>query len=147
MMDFTARMSGCTIFGKIDLGKGCNQIPMHAKDICIITPFGLSEFLHMGFGLCNAGKTFQCMMDSIAISMTIIFIYLDDIIVGSWDIQSHIQHLHLLFEGLQDYGLVINGEKCEFRMQELDFLGYRVSDDGVAPPEESGRHPGPPTPR
>ena len=42
------------------------------------------------------------MMDSIAISMTIIFIYLDDIIVGSWDIQSHIQHLHLLFERLQD---------------------------------------------
>jgi hypothetical protein len=52
MMDFAATMSGCTIFGKVDLGKG--QIPMHAKGICIITPFGLYGFLRMGFGLCNA---------------------------------------------------------------------------------------------
>jgi hypothetical protein len=34
--------------------------------------------------------------------MPFIFIYLEDIIVGSRDIQSHIQHLHLLFEWLQD---------------------------------------------
>jgi hypothetical protein len=40
----------------------------------------------------------------------------------------------------------MNGEKCEFGAQEFAFLGYRLSDAGVAPPEESGRHPGPPTP-
>jgi hypothetical protein len=56
MMDFATRMSGCTIFGKVDLGKGYHQIPMHAKDICIITPFGLYEFLRMGFGVRNAGN-------------------------------------------------------------------------------------------
>jgi hypothetical protein len=95
MMDFSARMSGCTIFST-DLRKGFHHIPIHAKDTCkaaILTPFGLYEFLHMGFDLCNAGNTFQCMMDCVASGMPFIFVYLEDIIVGSRDIQSHIHHI------------------------------------------------------
>jgi hypothetical protein len=64
--------------------------------------------------------------------MPFVFVYLDDIIVGSRDIQSHVQHLRLLFQRLRDNGLVINGEKCEFGARELDFLGHRVSAAGVS---------------
>jgi hypothetical protein len=42
MMDFAAKMSRCRIFSTVDLRKGYHQIP--------ITPFGLYEFLRMGFG-------------------------------------------------------------------------------------------------
>ncbi|MFN9944268.1 MAG: reverse transcriptase family protein, partial [bacterium] len=104
MMDFAARMSDCTIFSKVDLRKGYHQIPMHANDICktaIITPFGLYEYLRMGFGLRNAGSTFQRMMDRVASGMHFVFVYLEDIIVGSRDIQSHVQQLRLLFERLR----------------------------------------------
>jgi hypothetical protein len=44
MMDFSARVPGCSIFTKIDLIKGYYQIPMHPSDIlktAIFTPFGL----------------------------------------------------------------------------------------------------------
>ncbi len=135
MMDFATKMSGCRIFSKVDLRKGYHQIPMHARDIAkttIITPFGLYEFLRMGFGLRNAGNTFQRMMDRVTNGLPFIFVYLDDIIVGSPDLASHLQHLQLLFQRLCDFGLVIN-EKCEFGAKELDFLGHRVSADGVAP--------------
>jgi hypothetical protein len=73
------------------------------------------------------------MMDRVASGMTFVFVYLDNIIVGSRDVQSHVRHLHLLFKRLRDHGLVINGEKFEFGAQELDFLGHRVSAAGVAP--------------
>jgi hypothetical protein len=87
----------------------------------------------MGFGLRNAGNTFQRMMDRVINGLPFIFLYLDDIIVGSPDLASHLQHLQLLFQRLRDFGLVINGEKGEFGAKELDFLGHRVSADGVAP--------------
>ena len=66
MMDFTARMSGCKFFSKVDLRKGYHQIPMHKPDIpktAIITPFGLFEYTRMTFGMRNAGNTFQRLMD------------------------------------------------------------------------------------
>ncbi len=74
-------------------------------------PFDLYEYLRMGFGLCNAGNTFQRMMDHVASGMPFRLVYLDDIIVGSRDIKSHM----LPAPPLRDCGLVINGEKCELR--------------------------------
>jgi hypothetical protein len=53
--------------------------------------------------------------------------------VGRLDLASHLQHLQLLFQRLPEFGLVINGEKCEFGAKELDFLGQGVSAEGVAP--------------
>jgi hypothetical protein len=46
--------------------QGYQQIPVAAADIpktAIIMPFGLFEYLFMPFGLSNAAKTFQRMMD------------------------------------------------------------------------------------
>jgi hypothetical protein len=109
---------------------------MHARDIpkkAIITPFVLYEFLRTGFGLRNAGNSFLKMMDRVTNGcLPFLFIYLDDIIVGSPDLEKHILHLQLLYQSLCDFGLVTNGEKCEFGAKQLDFLGHRVSAEGVA---------------
>jgi hypothetical protein len=73
----------------------------------------------MGFGLHNAGNTFRRMMARVTNGLPFIFVYLDDIIVGCPDLASHLQHLQLLFQGLREFGLVINGEKCEFGAKAL----------------------------
>ena len=69
--DFTSRISGSTIFSRLDLQKGYYQIPMAAKDIpktAIVTPFGMFEFLRLPFGLRNTGNMFQ------RIYLTVLFI-------------------------------------------------------------------------
>jgi hypothetical protein len=139
MMNFAAKikLSGCRIFSKVDLRKGYHQIPMHARDIAIITPFGLYEFLRMGFGLRNASNTFQKMMDRVTNGLPFIFVYLDDIIVGSPDLASHQQHLQLLFQRLREFGLVINGKKCEFILPGPQGVG-----GGRGASQEEGGHPG-----
>jgi Reverse transcriptase (RNA-dependent DNA polymerase) len=47
----------------------------------------------MPFGLKNAGMTFQRMMDQIFADIPYVFIYLDDVLVASRDIEEHQRHL------------------------------------------------------
>ena len=136
MLDFADRLSGCTVFSKIDLRKGYWQVPVHPDDIsktAVITPFGLYEFLRMAFGLRNAGASFQRMMDRVIRGLTFVYCYLDDLRVASRSAEEHINHLRILFQRLQQFGLVINLEKCVFMVSEIEFLGHHVSARGALP--------------
>jgi cleavage and polyadenylation specificity factor subunit 1 len=135
MLDFQSRMQGCRVFSKVALRKGYHQIPMNEEDIpksAIITPFGLFEYTRMTFGMRNAGSTFQRLMDRVMAGHPG-YCYLDDILVGSPNIEAHVQDLRSLLERLQRAGLVVNGDKCQFAVTELDFLGHRVTAAGVTP--------------
>lgn len=40
-------------------------------------------------------------------------------------------NLRTVFERLQEFGLVINVEKCQLGQKQIKFLGYLVTSDGV----------------
>ena len=136
MQDFAANLAGCTIFSKIDLVKGYHQVPMAAADIpktAIITPFGMFEYVYMPFGLCNAAQTFQRMMDVIMQGLPHTFVYLDDCLVASRNMEDHILHLGQVMDRLQTAGLRVNFKKCVFAVGGLQFLGHSVSRAGMSP--------------
>jgi hypothetical protein len=111
MGDLSGRLSGCTVFSKLDLQKGYFQVPVAAADVAktaIITPFGLFEFLRMPFGLKNAGMTFQRLMDRIFFDFPFVFVYLDDMLVASRSVDEHRVHLKQVLQLLSDNGRVIN---------------------------------------
>ncbi|GFT85427.1 transposon Tf2-6 polyprotein [Nephila pilipes] len=58
------------------------------------------------------------------------------LIVASSSEAEHIQHLHLLFECLNQYGLSINPSKCTFGVPTLKFLGFQVCSTGIKPLED-----------
>ena len=136
IQDFNNILTGCKIFSKIDLVRGYHQIPMASSSVAktaIITPFGLWEFLRMPFGLKNAAQAFQRLMDGILRDIPFTFVYIDDILVASHSHEEHLEHLRQLFELLSANGLVINKTKCVFGVPELDFLGHRVTAQGIRP--------------
>jgi hypothetical protein len=136
MQDLSARLHDCAIFSKLDLKKGYYQIPMRPEDIPhkpIIMPFGLWEFTRMPFGFKNAGQTFRRLMDRVGSDLPYVFIYLDDILVASPDVESHKVHLRTILQRLCEFGLVLNIKKCEPGCQSVDFLGHRILSIGVEP--------------
>ena len=136
IQDFNNILTGCKIFSKIDPVRGYHQIPMASSSVAktaIITPFGLWEFLRMPFGLKNAAKAFQRLMDGILRDVPFTFVYIDDILVANHSHEEHLEHLRQLFGLLSSNGLVINKTKCVFGVPELDFLGHRVTAQGIRP--------------
>lgn len=88
----------------------------------------------MPFGLKNAAQAFQCLMDTVCHGSEFAFIYIDDILVASKDVETHKQHLCLLFQRLQEHGLAINISKSQLGCDTLDFLGNRItSAAGIMP--------------
>jgi hypothetical protein len=109
---------------------------MHPGDIektAIATPLGLFEFLRMTFGLRNARNTFQRQMDCLLAGLDFVFVYLDDIIIGSRSATEHGRHLWVLFQRLQTVGLVINQKKCVFGVTEVEFWATMSLPPGSLP--------------
>ena len=132
--DILTKLNKKTVFSKIDLAKAFHQIPVNPDDICktaVITPFGLFEYLKMPFGLRNAAQSFQRHIDYVLRDLDFVRAYMDDILVFSQDVRSHADHLHAVFQRLNDNNLLINEKKCEYFSSEVKFLGHSISLDGI----------------
>ena len=138
--DFNEELLGATVFSKVDLVRGYHQVPVAKEDVkktAIVTPFGLWEYVRMPFGLKNAAQRFQRLMDKILDGLPWAFVYLDDVLVASKSMEDHKDHLRQLFSIFSDNGLVVNREKCELGVKQLDFLAHRVSAKGITPMPQS----------
>jgi hypothetical protein len=61
------------------------------------------------------------------------FVYLDDVLGASPNHEQHLVDLRLVLEKLQQHGFVLIGEKCQFGVAELDYLGHHVTASGIQP--------------
>lgn len=62
--------------------------------------------------------------------------YIDDLIIASDTETLGKKHINEIFKRFQEYGVTINLNKSEFGRPEINFLGYRVTANGIQPLEE-----------
>jgi len=130
-------LSGASWFSTFDLRSGFHQVKVHPRDVNKTTftcHRGTFRFPRMPFGLTNAPATFQRLMDTVLMGLNfeICLAYLDDIILYSRDLSSHLDRLRQLFQRLREANLKLKPSKCSIMQKQVAFLGYTVSGDGIA---------------
>ena len=88
----------------------------------------------MPFGLSNAPANFQGYINkTFAVKLDIfVIVYLDNIFIYTKDLgQPHVEYVHWVLEQLWNHGLYSNLKKCRFHQDEVRFLGFVVSAQGI----------------
>lgn len=93
------------------------------------------EYLRLPFGLSAAPSTFQRLMDSVLMGLKgeKCLVYLDDIILFSRDLPSHLEALGEVLGKLREANLSAQLSKCTFIVDEVAYLGHIITKRGVEP--------------
>jgi len=136
MQELQDRVQGAQWFTKMDLKNGCNLIRIREGDewkTAFRTRYGLYEFQVMPFGLTNAPSTFQDMINHVLSDLLDVGVlaYMDDILIYAKTREEHDRLVKDVLQRLQDNGLAVAVEKCVWRAQEVEFLGYVIGRNGI----------------
>ena len=139
IQNFAMNLHNCSFFSKLVIIKAYHLIPIAPEDVyktAITTPFGLFEFLRMPFGLRNAGPTFQRFVNSIFQDLDYVYVYIDDILIGSTSQEEHLVHLREVLKRLSENDVKLKHSKCVFGVPQIEFLGHKVNSQGITPTKD-----------
>ena len=134
--ELTSQFYGSKIFSKLDLRQGYLQVPLHPDSrnlTAFVTHAGVFRYTRVPFGLCSAPSCFQKIMSTIFAGIPGVVIFLDDIVVHGSTPAIHDQRLTQVLDTLASHALTLNGEKCIFSASEVEFVGFRLTPEGLSP--------------
>lgn len=130
-------LTGSKWFSVLDLRSGYYQIPMAEEDeekTAFICPLGFYQFERMPQGITGAPATFQRLMEKAVGDMHLleVIVYLDDLIVFGKTLDEHEQRLLKVIDRLEEAGLKLSIDKCQFCRPQVTYVGHIVSESGIA---------------
>ena len=57
--------------------------------------------------------------------------YLDDVLVHSADLETHVNLLQLVFSAHKEAGIRLNASKTHLFQEEVEYLGHLVNSEGI----------------
>ncbi|KAJ9545458.1 hypothetical protein OSB04_025165 [Centaurea solstitialis] len=134
--DLFDQLQGAAWFLKIDLRSGYHQVKVREEDVqktAFRTRYGHFEFVVMPFGLTNAPAVFMDLMNRVCRPMLdkSVIVFIDDILIYSKTKEYHVVHLIEVLETLRRERLYAKFSKCDFWLQEVQFLGHLVNREGI----------------
>jgi transposase InsO family protein len=130
------RLSRAKYFTCLDIRGAYNLVRMAEGEewkTAFRTRYGLFESLVMPFGLTNAPSDFQALINNVLRAYLDDFCsaYIDDIIIYSNTLKEHREQVYKVLKALSDAGLHLKPEKCQFHKQEVKYLGFIITTNGI----------------
>ena len=149
-----SRLKGSRIFSTFDLRSGYHHLelsPEARAKSAFVTPLDKFEFTRCQFSLTQAPAYFQRLINKVIKGLPFAFGYLDDVLIHSPDIESHLQHMRILLQRLREADLKLKNSKCNYFKTHVQYLGHLVSGKGIKPLPEKlesvKKMPAPTTPK
>ncbi|GFQ79449.1 transposon Tf2-6 polyprotein [Trichonephila clavata] len=138
-------LAGDNITEKVLRTLWLDKLPDSIKNILVVSSKNLENLCVMAdkiFEINSSPEIYSADADSSAMKnilekffrgLDFAFPYLDDILIASTNELQQENHLKIVFERLNTYGLKINISKSVFGVEEIEFLGYLISNEGSNP--------------
>lgn len=132
-------LGGKGYFSTLDLKNGYFHVKIaeeSTKYTSFVTPFGQYEYNRLPQGLTNGPAVFQRFIHNklrALIDQKKIIIYMDDIMIATVDLETHMEILTEVLQRLAECDLTLNFDKCKFAYESTEFLGYFANKEGLRP--------------
>lgn len=129
-------LAGSTYFSTLDATSGFLQLALDEQSsylTTIATPFGRYRYLRLPFGISSAPEVFHRTTTETFMDIPGVYVYVDDILVAGATEKEHDARLSQVLQRCREINLKLNLSKCQFKMQELRYLGHILSTDGIKP--------------
>ena len=130
-------LEGFTFASQLDLNMGYYTIrldPDSSKICTIILPWGKYSYQRLPMGVAGSPDIFQERMTDLMRNLEFVRAYIDDLLVISKDsFKDHLEKLDTVLKRLRDAGLKVNAKKSTFGLQEVEYLGYILTREGIKP--------------
>ena len=131
-----SKRTGYAYFSKLDISMAYYTFELddESKDLCMInTPYGLYHYRILPLGITQSPDFCQETMEHVLQGIMDADVYIDDIGCFGKTWEQHLQVLEQVMTRLEDNGFSVNPCKCEWAVQETDFLGYWLTPNGLKP--------------
>ena len=134
--DFIKTMNGNKFWFKLDVRHGYHQMELDEESrklTTMCTKWGNIRYTRVPMGIKNAQDYFDEQMTMMLSHCERTKPFRDDLLGGGRDEEEFLAELEKVFKAADEKNVRFDPSKCDFGIEEMTFLGYKFTKEGVKP--------------